>query len=519
MHLSSEEILVLKQAVVHALQKSDYPEALSFVELLYQACPNDIPIIKQYIQVLRFVSPSSALQLLAQRIETIDAQFYHQAPVIELFTLLFQYCIDDEETALYSRFANLLLRDKIKNAHSDRHVFAMQVIENLVKTRAYDLATDLIGEIQQHLSTEMLALVRKQDLTDQNQLDQNQLDQSRIQKELSLLQRELGLIYEAKGEMRLALKAYSRACVYDDPKSMQRVSALLGKRVPTWHFPMMNDRPRNEAFEQALINRIQENDIVLDIGCGSGLLSMMAVRAGAQSAIAIESEEQVIKVAAQVIETNGYGDEITLIHKRSTQLSAPEQLPLCDLLVCEIFDVSLLGEDALFTIAHAKKKLLKPNAKILPQRLNLWVQVVESDDLRARYRVDEAQGFDLSAFNQLRDPRLLQLDLKRFQYQTLSAPYLAFSIDLESDFPLSDEDLMILEIESAGRVDGLIFWYDLILDEANDVVLSTSPHQENTHWLQGFAPRYCDHTQCVNQGELLNVTYVYHRFLLNFDFE
>jgi 16S rRNA G966 N2-methylase RsmD len=517
MHLSQEEILVLKQAIVQAMQKSDYPEALGFAELLYQAYPNDLATIKQYIQVLRVVQPQAACQLLAQRLQTVDSQFYTQVLVLELFALLFQYCIEDEETALYAKIANQMLVYKTQSAQSDRNAFALQVIENLIKGKALDLAIDLIRNMQQLLSTEILALVRKKDLNEQEENKQVQ-----IQRDLAILQRELGMIYEAKGDMRLALRAFSKACVIDDPKAMQKVSALLAKRVPTWHFPMMNDRPRNEAFEQALINRIQEDDLVLDIGCGSGLLSMMAVRAGAKSAIAIESDEQVIKVAEQVIETNGYSDEITLIHKRSTQLSAPKHLPYCDLLVCEIFDVSLLGEDALFTIAHAKKNLLKPNAKIVPQRLNLWVQIVESDDLLARYYVDQAQGFDLSAFNQLRDPRLLQLDLKRFKYQTLSEPSLAFSIDLESDFPLSDEDLMSIEMIDNGRVDGLIFWYDLVLDEANEIILSTSPHQENTHWLQGFAPRYADAKQGIKQvvkNDYLNVTYAYHRFLLNFDFE
>ena len=63
--------------------------------------------------------------------------------------------------------------------------------------------------------------------------------------------------------------------------------------------------------------------------------------------------------------------------------------------------------------------------------------------------------------------------------------------------------------------------YELILDEENDVVLSTSPHQQNTHWLQGFAPNY-DHKKIqsdwVEKDQNLLLSCAYTRFLLSFDF-
>ncbi|MEQ8194714.1 MAG: tetratricopeptide repeat protein, partial [Rhodospirillales bacterium] len=54
------------------------------------------------------------------------------------------------------------------------------------------------------------------------------------------------------------------------------------RMVPSWHFPMLNDRIRNETYQKAIFNTVKSDDIVLDIGCGSGLLAMMAAKAGAK---------------------------------------------------------------------------------------------------------------------------------------------------------------------------------------------------------------------------------------------
>src|ERR1044072_84243 len=62
--------------------------------------------------------------------------------------------------------------------------------------------------------------------------------------------------------------------------------------IPRWHFEMLNDEKRNVAFEQALSRAITPETIVLDIGSGTGLLAMMAARAGARETITCEMVPQ-----------------------------------------------------------------------------------------------------------------------------------------------------------------------------------------------------------------------------------
>ena len=146
---------------------------------------------------------------------------------------------------------------------------------------------------------------------------------------------------------------------------------------------MMNDKPRNQAFEEAILARLEPGDTVLDIGCGAGLLSLMAARGGAQKVIAIEGEAEVADAAEEIFAQNGYEDQIQLVRGRSTNLRLGVDIPeRADLLVSEIFDVSLLGEDALNTFQHAQRELLKPNAKVIPAQARVWCALVESDELR-----------------------------------------------------------------------------------------------------------------------------------------
>jgi predicted RNA methylase len=170
--------------------------------------------------------------------------------------------------------------------------------------------------------------------------------------------------------------------------------------VPRWHFPMLADTVRNQAYAKAIAAKVQPGDIVLDIGCGAGLTAMLAARAGAKHVYAIEGQPLIAAAAKQVIADNGLSDKITVLSKWSHELVIGEDLPArVDVVVSEIVDSNLLGEGALATLTHAMEHLAKPNARAVPESGTLKAQLVESAALRTQYRPLEAEGFDLSAFH------------------------------------------------------------------------------------------------------------------------
>ena len=94
----------------------------------------------------------------------------------------------------------------------------------------------------------------------------------------------LGAALEATGEVLDAIAAYRRALEIDPGyvQARDNLDMACVKTAPAWHFPMVADGPRNAAYDQAL-RRAAPGRRVLDIGSGSGLLAMMAARAGAVS--------------------------------------------------------------------------------------------------------------------------------------------------------------------------------------------------------------------------------------------
>lgn len=96
--------------------------------------------------------------------------------------------------------------------------------------------------------------------------------------------------------------------------------------VDRWHFPMLNDKQRNMAFECVIRKRISQGyDTVLDVGTGTGLLSLYAQNAGAKKIYACECSPAMLKIAEKVFETNNARD-IILLPKLSSDLVIPTDI-------------------------------------------------------------------------------------------------------------------------------------------------------------------------------------------------
>ena len=185
-------------------------------------------------------------------------------------------------------------------------------------------------------------------------------------------------------------------------------------------------------------------------------------------------------------------------------------------LICEIFDAGFFGEDALATIQHAKQNLLTADAKMVPDGVRIWVMPVSSEALSQYYRVDEAAGFDVSNFNALSDPRLLQIDLARFDHTPLSQAKVAFEIDFRSEFSLSGQTKIVTKATDSGPCHGFVYWYELLAN--GEPFLSTSPGQASTHWRQAFMPAL-EGVHTFERGQTYSIRSEYQRFLAWFEIE
>ena len=79
-----------------------------------------------------------------------------------------------------------------------------------------------------------------------------------------------------------------------------------------FHRAMIQDLTRTDRYLQAILDPVRPGDVVIDIGCGTGLLAMFACMAGARHVYAFE-QGTVIDLARRLVEENGYAARITLI--------------------------------------------------------------------------------------------------------------------------------------------------------------------------------------------------------------
>ena len=146
-----------------------------------------------------------------------------------------------------------------------------------------------------------------------------------------------------------------------------------------YHLSMLHDTARMDAFRRAIDASVQPGDVVVDIGCGSGVLSFMACEAGARKVYAIEGGP-VIEVARELAIDNGFADRIEFLGGWSIEVGIPEP---ADVLISETIGNAGLDEGIVAWTFDARQRLLRPGAVLLPQRLRVWVAAAESFDEHA----------------------------------------------------------------------------------------------------------------------------------------
>ena len=269
------------------------------------------------------------------------------------------------------------------------------------------------------------------------------------------------------GDYKAALENLNKAIVIE-PGSVQaamNLSRAKGLAVPGWHLPMMNDAHRNKSYFKALESAIQGHELVLDIGTGAGLLSMMASQLGARQIVTCEVSPTISEVAEKIIETNGFSKNITVINKLSTDLVVGEDLPSkADLLVSEILSSEFVGEGVQSSIFDAKRRLLKENGVMIPEGGSIMISLIENTkDIAKKIFVKDFNSFDVSDFNSITQSKFSFFSFDD-EPSLLSEPVAAFNFDLKNLSEIKTETRrIILTATQDGVCAGVIQWMKIKL--------------------------------------------------------
>ncbi len=142
------------------------------------------------------------------------------------------------------------------------------------------------------------------------------------------------------------------------------------------HEEMLKDSVQTRAYQKAIEGNPQDfkDKVVLDIGCGTGILSIFAARAGAKHVYAIENAE-IALFAELIIKENGLSDKITVIKGKMEEVTLP--VPKVDIIISEWMGYFLLYESMLDSVLWARDKYLVKGGKMLPDKVQMFVAAIE----------------------------------------------------------------------------------------------------------------------------------------------
>ena len=296
--------------------------------------------------------------------------------------------------------------------------------------------------------------------------------------------------------------------LYPDNKiAKENLQKMRSGRIEGWHYEMLGDLKRNQAYDDVIKRKVGKEDVVLDIGTGSGLLSLMCARAGAKKVYTCENISDIADAAEDVIKENNYEERIKLFNTKSHSLEVGKHLDeKVDVLVSEILDAGLLGEGVIPTLRHARANLIKPDATIIPKSAEVKAVLIESDHIHAILPLKEISGFKLKSFGRFqRSDLYITKQLGITPHTKLTDEQGIFDLDFYNLPKIStpenpNQKELTFTITKEGRLHAIAFWFELDLDEK--LRLSSGPGREMIHWGQavfGFEERK------VKKGDLIKI--------------
>ena len=249
-------------------------------------------------------------------------------------------------------------------------------------------------------------------------------------------------------------------------------------------FCLTNTGTRLTQYERAIAAVVRQGDVVLDLGTGSGLLAVLACRAGARRVYAIEASDAV-QMGTLLTSTTEFAERIEFVHATSQKVALSEQV---DVIVGDIHDTFGFQPGGLASIMDVRDRLLKPGGTLIPQATELMIAPLEAAALYAR-EIDVwngcVHGVGLSS---IRPFAVSHVHPGRFDSDQLLSPAAAIgTLDLARATSLHFSGSAVTTIHRDGIAHGLCGCFVTTL--AGDIRMGNVPGDSSTtNFAQAFFP-------------------------------
>ena len=257
------------------------------------------------------------------------------------------------------------------------------------------------------------------------------------------------------------------------------------------HIRMLNDYRRTASFQAALFETVTPDDVVVDVGTGTGVLAATAALAGARHVYAIERTSNMPKLAKRFFEANGVADRITIIEGSSTEIELPEK---ADIMISEIVGNDPLAENIIPTTNDAVQRLLKPNARLIPGRLKIFALPVTvpgellnkqlfTPELVRKWKSQYALDFSTYAQTCSRQNyhTLINTFIAR-DWPRLAGPVMVADIDLHDEPTEFLETHNVFEVAHSGTLNGILIFFEIQLSKTMEFTIHPDEATPENNW-------------------------------------
>merc|ERR1719481_2420516 len=266
---------------------------------------------------------------------------------------------------------------------------------------------------------------------------------------------------------------------------------------------MLKDEVRTLTYRNSIWHNkhLFKDKVVLDVGCGTGILSMFAAKAGASKVIGVDMSG-IVESAKKIVEANGLSDKIEIIRGKVEEISLPEGVDKVDIIISEWMGYCLFYESMLDTVLYARDKWLAPGGLMFPDRATLYVCGIEDRQYKDDkiHWWDDVYGFDMSAIRRvaLTEPLVDTVD----RNQVVANSCLIKEIDIQTctKEDVNFESNFMLQIMRNDYVHALVAFFNIEFTKCHKRIgFSTAPEAPYTHWKQTVF--YLDDYLTCKKGE------------------
>ncbi|KAJ5749015.1 uncharacterized protein N7511_010711 [Penicillium nucicola] len=269
------------------------------------------------------------------------------------------------------------------------------------------------------------------------------------------------------------------------------------------HESMLKDSIRTDSYRDFVYENkhVFKDKVVLDVGCGTGILSMFCAKAGAKKVIAVDNSN-IIDRAKEIVHDNGLGDVITCIRGKIEEVVLPVEK--VDIIISEWMGYGLLFEAMFDSVIYARDRYLVPGGLMAPSHATLRIAPFADPDFIASHISfwHNVYGFKMdSMLHKIYDEALVRSNQPSTAVGDAQTFY---TLPLHT---ITVEELSFLKEfqvtlnQDIDALDGWAIWFDIFFMPSSESVLpedaiptemqkkgvvsfTTGPHGTETHWQQ-----------------------------------